>query len=108
ENGRVRESEWRGAMLRLRDSIVPCAHCQAENFYDEPRSNSQNAVRRCWNCRQELILPVRISIGKHLIMLNADTELYQFHTDPGATPDLNKVVASISRHPTKPNIWGLK
>jgi DNA-binding helix-hairpin-helix protein with protein kinase domain len=34
QHGRVRESNWRAAMVRLRDSIIYCAHCNAENFHD--------------------------------------------------------------------------
>ncbi|NEP60124.1 MAG: serine/threonine protein kinase, partial [Symploca sp. SIO2G7] len=35
QNGRVRENEWRSAMIKLRDSIIYCPHCGgAENFYD--------------------------------------------------------------------------
>ena len=31
---RVRESEWRAAMVQLRDAIIYCPHCGVENFYD--------------------------------------------------------------------------
>jgi len=34
KNGRVRESEWRTMMVRLRDSIIYCEYCGLENFYD--------------------------------------------------------------------------
>ena len=34
QHGRVRESNWRAVMVRLRDSIVYCTHCNAENFHD--------------------------------------------------------------------------
>jgi hypothetical protein len=32
QHGRVRESNWRTVMVRLRDSIIYCTHCNAENF----------------------------------------------------------------------------
>ena len=31
---RVRESEWRAALMQLRDAILYCGQCGAENFYD--------------------------------------------------------------------------
>ena len=39
-------------------------------------------------------------------MLNAETKLYQHHHD--GKHDFSKAVAEVSRHPTDPNIWGLK
>jgi hypothetical protein len=32
--GRVTENEWRDALVRLRDAILYCPDCKAENFYD--------------------------------------------------------------------------
>ena len=51
QHGRVRESEWRAAMVRLRDAIVYCAGCQAENFYDAGALRGAGGrPGACWAC----------------------------------------------------------
>ena len=109
ENGRVREGEWRSAMVLLRDSILYCAGCGAENFYDaDALKASGGRPQHCWACSKELPLPCRIRIGKKVIMLNHDTKLYPHHLDDQKMYDFSQPVAEIKQHPTDPNIWGLK
>jgi DNA-binding helix-hairpin-helix protein with protein kinase domain len=106
---RVRETVWRNTMVRLTDSIVYCSGCGSENFYDPEAMQANNGKPgRCWNCDMELRLPARIKIGRNVIMLNHDTHLYPYHLDDGQTYNFTRPVAEVSRHPTNPNIWGLK
>jgi len=49
KNGRVSASEWGDAMVRLRDSIIHCAHCGMENFYDVDALEPST----CWSCKRE-------------------------------------------------------
>lgn len=109
KNGRVRESEWRGEMIKLRDSIFYCPHCSLENFYDSiaVKASGGNAGL-CWACAAQLQLPPRIRIGKTLVMLNYDTKLFPHHIDDNQLYDFSASVASVTVHPTNPNIWGLK
>lgn len=110
-NGRVRESEWRQAMIRLRDNIVPCGACEAENFYDvDALKAAGGQPSTCWSpsCRQRLRLPFRIKIGSSIVMLNADTRLHVHHVDSAKLYDFSTLVGEVVRHPTDPNIWGLK
>ena len=109
QNGRVRESEWRLAMARLRDSIVYCPHCATENFYDaDALKVSGGKPPSCWSCKKEIRFPARIRIGKNVVMLNHDTEIFPHHVDDGKMYDFSKPVATMTQHPTNPNIWGLK
>lgn len=109
QNGRVREGVWRAAMVRLRDSIVYCPHCVAENFYDPGvLKASGGKPAACWSCKKDIQLPARIRIGKNIVMLNHDTKLFPHHIDGGQTYDFSRPVAIMTRHPTDPNIWGLK
>ncbi len=109
EHGRVRESEWRAAMVRLRDSIVYCAHCGAENFYDAAALKaSGGAPGACWSCQQEIQLPARMRIGRHVVMLNHDTRLFPHHVDARKLYDFSQSVAAVTQHPKDPRIWGLK
>ncbi len=100
QHGRVRESNWRSVMVRLRDSIIYCLHCNAENFHD-----SQEA---CWSCRRHLQLPPRVRIGKNFVMLNHDTFLFAHHVDEEKRYDFTQRVAAVTKHPIDPEIWGLK
>jgi DNA-binding helix-hairpin-helix protein with protein kinase domain len=109
ENGRVRENEWRNALVRLRDSIFYCPHCNAENFYDvEYLKYTGGKPAPCWKCRQTPELPFRMRIGDTIIMLNHDTQLFPHHIDFQCRWDFSHPVAEVSRHPHKPALWGLK
>lgn len=101
ENGRVREGEWRAALLRLKDSIIFCGHCGCENFCEE------GSEQICWNCKHPVSLPPRIQIEDRTIMLNHDTYLNQHHLD-GTSYDLKTKIATLSQNPKNPAIWGLK
>ncbi len=108
ENSRVRESEWRGAMIRLRDSIIYCGNCGSENFCDDDVLNAEGRLSPCWACQKLPKSPPRICIGKHVVMLNHDTELFPHHTDPQQLYDFSEPVAAVNQHPKNPNVWGIK
>ena len=108
-NGRVRESEWRAAMVRLRDSIVYCSRCGMESFYDaDVLTASAGRPISCWSCKKEIQLPPRICIEKNTVMLNHDTKLCPHHVDHQKIYDFSQPVAAVTQHPTNPRIWGLK
>jgi DNA-binding helix-hairpin-helix protein with protein kinase domain len=107
-HGRVRESEWRAALARLRDAIVYCPRCGVENFYDAGALQGSGQPVPCWSCKNEIALPLRIQIGKQVIMLNHDTQLFPHHIDDGRPYDFSQPVAALVRHPTQPGVWGLK
>jgi DNA-binding helix-hairpin-helix protein with protein kinase domain len=103
-HGRVREGEWRAAMVRLRDSIVYCRECGAENFYD------REAVRSgiCWSCQKRFPIPFRIRVGRHIVVLNHDTRLFPHHVDEQRPYDFSAPVAEVNQHPEQPGRWGLR
>lgn len=108
EHGRVRESEWRGAMVRLRDAIVYCGHCGQENFYDVARIERSGANSHfCCDCHHQIRLPPRIRIGNQTVMLNHDTQLFPHHINKYLF-DFSQPIAEVSRHPANPNLWGIK
>ncbi len=108
-NGRVLENEWRSAMVRLRDAIFYCQHCQAQNFYDvEALEKNGGKPNPCWKCKKEVQLPFRLRINDNIIMLNHDTQLYPHHVDGHRKYDFSRPVAVVTRHPKDPNVWGLK
>lgn len=109
KNGRIRESEWRAAMVRLRDSIAYCPHCGSENFYDQDavQASSRGSIP-CWSCKRKVRFPARIHIGRNIVMLNHDTQLFPHHIDDDRIYDFSQPVAAVTQHPTNPSIWGLK
>ncbi len=109
KNGRVRESEWRAAMVALRDAIYYCPHCSLENFYDSQTLKAGGGnPGLCWACAAQLRLPPRIRLGKSVVMLNHDTKLFPHHIDDARLYDFSAPVAAVAAHPTNPNVWGLK
>ncbi|PWT90879.1 MAG: serine/threonine protein kinase [Proteobacteria bacterium] len=109
EHGRVREGEWRAGMIRLRDSIVYCSSCGAENFYDgDALRASGGAPPNCWACKANVPLPYRLRFGRSLVMLNHDTRLFVHHVDEQRANDFSRAVAEMARHPQHPDVWGLK
>lgn len=109
QNGRVRESEWRGAMVRLRDSIFYCGNCGMENFYDKDALIANGGHSgKCWNCKNPLVLPPRIRIDDDIVMLNYNTELFPHHLDNSRLYDFTAPLAKVVQHPRNPSIWGLE
>ena len=108
-NKRVRESQWRAALAQLRDTLLYCGHCGAENCYDgEVLRMSGGQPGQCWSCQKPLILPFRLRLERHVVMLNHDTQLFPHHLDQQRRYDLSQPWAAVQRHPQNPNVWGLK
>ena len=103
---RIRENEWRSALIGLRDSIFYCS-CSAENFYDVA-AVQQGAVQSCWACQKVLTPPPRLRLGQAIVMLNHNTRLYAHHVDKQQRFVFDKVAAAVTRHPQDPSKWGLQ
>jgi serine/threonine protein kinase len=107
-HGRVRETNWRQAMSRLRDSIFYCT-CGNENLFDvEGLRAAGGTAGRCWGCNASLQLPPRIKIGQAVVMLNHDSQLFAHHLEGGDTVVFTKPFAEVSRNPTDASLMGLK
>jgi eukaryotic-like serine/threonine-protein kinase len=108
QHGRVRESEWRRAMVEIRDAILYCTRCGSENFYEPAELKATGMLRPCWSCARAVPIPPRIRIGKHVVMLNHDTRLYPHHVDDQRMYDFSAPIAEIVEHPSKRGLWGLE
>jgi len=105
---RVTEREWLEALSGLRNGMFRCS-CGSANFYDAEALQSSGAyAKRCWKCGREPKLPFRIRIGRSIVMLNADATLTPHHIGNGEAFDFSTAIAEVVRHPTDPNLWGLK
>jgi hypothetical protein len=108
DQGRLKETEWREGLIRLRDSIIYCQHCNAENFFDNDRVVKLGSpLPTCWNCKNSIMLPPMMRIGDFIINLNYNTKIYQYHLDR-VSYDLPAPVGQVNQHPLNSNIWGLK
>lgn len=105
---RVRESEWRVTLARLRDSVIYCGACGAENFYDLDGLKNNGKLNPCWDCNKPVQAPARIRIDKQIIMLNHDSKLYPHHIYPQQNYDYTQPAGEMTRHPQNPNHWGIK
>jgi eukaryotic-like serine/threonine-protein kinase len=104
-DARVRETEWRGTTVRLRDAIVYCPMCGRENFVDP---DAQGSTIACWSCKEQVRPPLRLEIGRRVVMLNHDTELYPHHLQSNRLYDFSTPLARVARHPKDESIWGLQ
>lgn len=96
-------------MVRLRDGIMYCPACGAENFYEAGAlKDAGGAPPACWACKKAVQLPFRIRFGRSVVMLNHDTRLYPHHVDPAAAYDFAHPVGEVNRHPKSAGQWGLK
>ena len=106
-NGRVRESTWKAALARLRDSIVRC-ECGAESFFDhEAGGIAAKTPGQCWACNRHSMVPPRLRLPGGLVVLNNDTQLFPHHLG-GDLYDYRTPMARVSQHPRDPSIQGLQ
>jgi eukaryotic-like serine/threonine-protein kinase len=98
---RVQESEWRLAMIRLRDSIAACPACEAENFLAE------GAPDRCWHCGQGLPYLPRLALGDTNVVLGRGARLFPHHTAQGAF-GYGEPMGEVVAHPERADVWGLR
>jgi len=99
-NGRVRESVWRSALARLRDSVMRCPACSKENFWHGTEG------RQCWSCDRPLERPVRLEAGARSLVLNEDTVVLGHHLSLNYADAT--VIGRIARHPDRPDRWGIR
>jgi hypothetical protein len=107
---RVRESEWRKAMVRLADCVVICTGCGRENLADLDHDGVPVPAgphgQVCWSCRSPLQLPPRLVLASHPVALTHATVLYPHHLS--GRYDYSRPVAELTRHPADPTLWGLR
>ncbi len=107
-NRRVTEREWLEVLSELRNSVFQCS-CGSANFFDAGSLQSAGRYTKpCWKCGREPKLPFRLRIGRSTVMLTADATLTAHHLGGGDTFDFSRASAQVVRHPTNPNVWGLK
>jgi DNA-binding helix-hairpin-helix protein with protein kinase domain len=102
---RLTDGEWVGVLSTFRDALHACGHCKRETAYDREVLAAGEALRCAW-CKQALVLPARMKIGSHVVVLSPKAKLYPHHL--GQTADFSAPVAELAAHPEKPGVWGLR
>ncbi|MGA9086228.1 MAG: protein kinase domain-containing protein [Methanoregula sp.] len=105
---RVTEGEWQTLFLSLRDRLVPCLHCHAENFTDVTRPPIS-----CWHCHNGIPPPpfllIRRPGGNSCLALSLGATLRSRHIMPGAGPDDGyQAVGRVVPHPSLPGAAGIR
>jgi len=99
---RVRESEWRAALVRLRDTILVCK-CGMESFLAPGGYVEGGQASTCWNCRSELRMPPVLRIGGNLLLLYPETRLYPHHTNPDRMYNFLEPTGIVVEDPSQRN-----
>lgn len=100
-NGRVRESVWRAALARLRDSVQRCPACAKESFW-----RPEHPGQHCWSCDRPLPPPPRLEVDGRALVVNPGTTLHRHHLV--LDYDYTTVLGRVVPHPTKADRWGLR
>ena len=109
QNGRIRESEWRAAMVHLSDSILYCSQCSLENFYDgDALKASGGTPAPCWNCKSAIRLPPRMRHQQDRSHAQLRYPALSTSYRCGQTVRLFSADCRGIPHPTNPGVWGLK
>ena len=102
---RITEPEWMTLFANMMSGTVQCPKCGARIFYDEELEKS-SAAHSCWNCGNQIRIPVKICIGKNVVLLNQNTKLMYHHIY--GDYDIDTIVGSVVQNPKNPNIWGIR
>lgn len=107
-NQRVTEAEWQLCFLQLKELILTCPSCRAENFYDP----SQPSLS-CWHCKKAIPVPSQMELktpsGSFYVLLTEKLELKQYHLTPASGRDgKESVIGRLVQNPNNPNQWGLR
>ncbi|HET9730689.1 MAG TPA: serine/threonine protein kinase [Acidimicrobiia bacterium] len=101
ENGRVRESMWRVAIARLRDTIVRCPVCTKENFV----ANERGTVS-CWLCDNPVTITNSLIIDGRPLALGLGTVVSGHHLRRDY--DYDTRIAEVTQHPQRKELLGLR
>ncbi|MHB8246612.1 MAG: protein kinase domain-containing protein [Acidimicrobiales bacterium] len=92
--GRITESEWRQALLRLRDCVSVCA-CNASIFWDPSDPSA-----RCWRCQAVPTPHPVLSLPGHSVVLTEGASLTSHHLFRDL--DYKTTKATVEPHPARP------
>jgi len=105
---RVTEGEWQNLFSEIKDRIISCPRCRAENF-----TGTDGIVHPCWHCHTPLASPPLLTIkrpsGDVTIALSNGTTLRGRHVSlsPG-NDDGSAIMGTVVPHPSRPGTAGIR
>lgn len=106
---RIMENEWRKELSCLRDSLMLCKRCGAENFFDPERVRQRRELAPCWSCEQNMPYPSRLRVGlgydSRVVVLSPGTQLFPHHLE-GDTYNYTRVLAEVGSKGNLRNLSG--
>jgi eukaryotic-like serine/threonine-protein kinase len=104
---RVTEGEWQNLFTRIKDRIVVCPRCNAENF------SCQDGGKECWHCHTHIPSPptliIRRPSGEIQIALGIGSMILRRHISPSPALDDGSVkVGVIVPHPSIKGAAGIR
>jgi DNA-binding helix-hairpin-helix protein with protein kinase domain len=105
---RVTEGEWQAVFSRVKDSIMTCPQCRAENF-----SDSNQKIIRCWHCHKSLVSPPALLIhrpgNETRLALSLGTTIRRRHIAPSSPQDDGTgIIGIVVAHPLIPGAAGIR
>jgi len=106
---RVTEGEWQNLFSQIKDRIIACQKCRAENFLAPEAS----AASTCWHCSSAIVSPPGLHIvrtgGESFVPLSLGTTLRRRHVfPPSGNDDGSAVIGEVVRHPSIPGAAGIR
>jgi len=103
---RVTETEWKSAMMDMRDGIFPCT-CGAEICFQ-----GEGVDHYCYNCARQVPLPPRITVNRvsyrSTILASPGKTLLPLHIDIQKASETTPSIGEIIERPNQPGVFGLK
>lgn len=105
---RVTEGEWQNLFASLRDGIVHCPKCRAENF-----TSIDGEEIHCWHCSRRFFPPPYLLIrrpgGETYVALTLGTSLLSRHILPvNGNDDGSRVIGTVVSHPSIAGAAGIR
>ncbi|MFA7663142.1 MAG: protein kinase, partial [Patescibacteria group bacterium] len=105
---RVTEGEWQNLFSGIKDRIVICPRCRAENF-----AGPDGRMHPCWHCRSAIVPPPFLRIqrpsGDITLALSAGTTIRRRHVSLSpANDDGSAIVGTVVPHPSIPGAAGIR
>jgi hypothetical protein len=97
------------ALSSLRDSLLQCPECGAENSYQvvvEP--DDGQPPRPCWHCSKPLPRPLHLVTKRSLLVLTPGRQLYPHQIALAGRFDFRRSLARVEAHPEDPKRLGLR
>lgn len=105
---RPRELDWFNCFVRMKDNVIGCPSCGANNIWDPAISKFT-----CWNknCGKQIPLPPRLILttqkGAFSFILKRDSVISKYYEN-GSMEDLKHNIAVVVQNPQNPSVWGLR